>query len=106
MNYTRLKKGDRVRVIAGKDKGKVGKILKIIGEEGRVTVEKVNLLKKHQKPDQKSKGGIIEKEGSIHLSNVMYLCSKCNKNARIGIKVMDDGRKLRTCGRCNEILDI
>ncbi len=100
-----LKKGDQVRVIAGKDKGKTGKVLKTIANKDRVIVEKVNLVKKHQKPDQKSKGGIVEKEGSIHLSNLMYLCGKCNKPTRVGIKLLQDGKKARMCNKCEEILD-
>ncbi len=106
MQTARLKKGDKVKVIAGKEKDKTGKILKILKDDGRVTVEKVNLVKKHQRPDQKSKGGIVEKEGSIHISNVMFVCGKCNKTARIGMKLMDDGKKSRICGRCRETLDI
>lgn len=100
-----LKKGDQVKVIAGKDKGKTGKIVKTVADKDRVIVEKVNLVKKHQKPDQKSKGGIVEKEGSIHLSNVMYLCGKCNKPTRVGIKFLQDGKKTRVCNKCEEILD-
>jgi len=105
MVETRLKKGDTVKVIAGKEKGKTGKILSTIVDTQRVTIEKVNLLKRHKKQDAKGKGGIIEKEGSIHVSNVMYLCSKCNKGVRIGVKVMDDGKKTRVCKKCHETLD-
>lgn len=105
MQKVRLKKGDRVQVIAGKEKGKSGKILKTITEKDRVIVEKVNMVKKHQKPDQKSKGGIVEKEGAIHRSNVMYLCGKCNKTVRVGIKIMEDGKKARICNKCRETLD-
>ncbi len=100
-----LKKGDLVKVVAGKEKGKSGKILKTIADKDRVIVEKVNLVKKHQKPDQKSKGGIVEKEAAIHRSNVMYLCGKCNKAARLGIKIMEDGKKARVCNKCRETLD-
>jgi len=101
----RIKKGDTVKVIAGKEKGKTGKILSTIADRQRVIVEKVNLIKKHKKPDAKGKGGIVEKEGSIHVSNVMVLCGKCGTGVRIGYKIMDDGKKMRVCGKCHEILD-
>lgn len=105
MNTSKLKKGDSVKVIAGKEKGKTGKILKTLQEKNRVVVEKLNLVKKHQKPDAKGKGGIVEKESPIHLSNVMFLCNKCNKGVRIGYKTLDDGKKVRVCKKCQEILD-
>jgi large subunit ribosomal protein L24 len=105
MLETRLKKGDMVKVVAGKEKGKSGKILRIIGKKNRVTVEKLNFIKKHQKPDAKGKGGILQKEGPIHISNVMYLCGKCNSAVRVGYRVLVDGRKVRTCKKCNELLD-
>jgi large subunit ribosomal protein L24 len=105
MHGKALKKGDVVMVIAGKDKGKSGKILKTIREKDRVIVEKLNMVKRHQRPDAKGKGGIVEKEGSIHISNVMFLCNKCNKSVRTGFKILDDGKKARICRACNEILD-
>jgi large subunit ribosomal protein L24 len=101
----RLKKGDTVKVIAGKDKGKTGKILSTVADKGRVVVEKVNLVKRHKRPDAKGKGGIVEKEGAIHASNVMLLCSKCNKAVRVSVKTMDDGKKARVCKKCHEQLD-
>lgn len=100
-----LKKGDLVKVIAGKEKGRTGKILKTIKDKERVVVEKLNLLKKHKRPDAKSKGGIIEKEGSIHASNVLIICSKCDTGVRLGYKVLEDGKKVRVCKKCNEILE-
>jgi len=100
-----LKKGDLVKVIAGKEKGKTGKILKTISEKNRVVVEKINVVKKHKRPDAKGKGGILEKESSIHASNVMLLCSKCNTGVRIGHQVLEDGKKVRVCQKCREILD-
>jgi large subunit ribosomal protein L24 len=100
-----LKKGDLVKVIAGKEKGKTGKILKTIAEKNRVVVEKINVVKKHKRPDAKGKGGILEKESSIHASNVMLLCSKCNTGVRIGHQVLEDGKKVRVCQKCREILD-
>jgi large subunit ribosomal protein L24 len=102
---TRLKKGDTVKVIAGKEKGKTGKVLSRDLAKQRVIIEKVNLIKRHKKADAKGKGGIVEKEGSIHLSNVMYLCNKCGTGVRIGYKITEDGKKSRVCGKCHEMLD-
>jgi large subunit ribosomal protein L24 len=101
----RLKKGDTVKVIAGKDKGKTGKVLSTIADKGRVVIEKVNLIKRHKRADAKGKGGIVEKEGPIHVSNVMYLCSKCGTGVRVGHKTLDDGKKARVCAKCHELLD-
>jgi large subunit ribosomal protein L24 len=101
----RLRKGDTVKVIAGKEKGKTGKIQSTIADKQRVIIEKVNLIKRHKRPDAKGKGGIVEKEGSIHVSNVMYLCNKCNTGVRIGYKILEDGKKVRVCAKCHEILD-
>jgi large subunit ribosomal protein L24 len=101
----RLKKGDTVKVIAGREKGKTGKIQSTIVDKARVVIEKVNLIKRHKKPDAKAKGGIIEKEGPIHVSNVMYLCNKCGTGVRIGYKILEDGKKVRVCAKCHEILD-
>ena len=105
MQQMKLKKGDTVKVMAGKEKGKTGKIQSTIANKERVTIEKVNLIKKHKKADAKGKGGIVEKEGPIHISNVMYLCNKCGKGVRIGYKLLEDGKKVRVCAKCHEILD-
>ena len=105
MRGVRLKKGDRVKVVAGKEKGKSGKILKVVVEKDKVVVEKLNFVKRHQKPDAKGKGGIVEKEGPIHISNVMLLCNKCEMGVRVGHKVLEDGKKVRACTKCHEILD-
>ena len=94
-----------VKVEAGKEKGKTGKIMKIIGKEGKVIIEKVNFVKKHQKPDAKGKGGIVEKEGPLQISNVIFLCSKCDRGVKVGYKILDDGKKVRICKKCQEILD-
>jgi len=94
-----------VEVIGGREAGKTGKILKIIDEKDQVIVEKLNFMKKHQRPDARGKGGIVEKEGSIHASNVMYLCSKCNTRVRMGYRMLDDGKKVRVCKKCHDILD-
>jgi large subunit ribosomal protein L24 len=104
MSLGRLKKGDMVKVMAGKDKGKTGKILKAIPEKDKVVIEKVNLIKKHKRPDQKSKGGVVEKEASIHISKVSLLCGKCNAPARIKNRILEDGKKIRICSKCNDVI--
>jgi large subunit ribosomal protein L24 len=104
MQIKRIKKGDTVKVISGKEKGKTGKIQSVIVNKDRVVIEKVNLIKKHQKPDGKGKGGIIEKEGPIHISNVMFLCSKCRVGVKVRYKVLEDGKKVRVCAKCQEQL--
>jgi large subunit ribosomal protein L24 len=105
MQKIRLKKGDTVKVIAGREEGKTGKILKVIGEGEKVVVEKINFIKKHQRPDARGKGGIVEKEAPLKISNVMYKCNKCNAGIRIGYKILEDGKKVRICKKCGEILD-
>ena len=100
-------KNDNVKVIAGKYKGKVGKVLKVFIHNNRAIVEGVNIIKRHTKPTQKNpKGGIIEKEGPIHASNLMIICTKCNRTTRVGHKFLDDGTKVRICKHedCGEIL--
>jgi len=102
---TYLKKNDNVIVLTGKDKGKSGKILKLLKEEGKVLVEKINLVKKHSRPTQANpQGGIIEKELPIAISNVALFCKKCEKGVRIGKKLLEDGSKVRYCKKCGEIL--
>jgi large subunit ribosomal protein L24 len=101
----RIKKGDTVVILGGKSQGKQGKVMKVIHKKDRVLVERVNLIKKHQKPTQTSQGGIVEKEASIHASNVALFCPKCKKGVRIGFKFHDDGAKVRVCRRCGEELD-
>jgi len=105
MRTMHVKKGDTVQVTTGKEKGKTGKVLTIIKDKNRVVVEKMNMVKKHQRPDAKGKGGVVEKEGSIHMSNLMLMCNKCNTGVRIGFKVLEDGKKVRICKKCKEILD-
>ncbi len=104
MQGMRLRKGDTVKVIAGKEKGKTGKILRVIAEKNKIVVEKLNFVKKHQKPDAKGKGGIVEKEAPIHASNVMLFCNKCNAAVRVGHKFLEDGKKVRVCGKCHDVL--
>ncbi len=102
---TNLKKNDQVVVIAGKDRGKKGRILQIEPLKYRVLVEKVNMIKRHTKPQKDEKGGIVEKEASIHLSNVMYLEEGSDKGVRIGKKFLEDGRKVRIARGSGEVLD-
>ena len=93
-------------VISGKEKGKVGKILKVFPEKNRVIVEKVNYIKRHTRPGGKvSKGGIIEKEAPLHGSNVMLICGKCTDPVRVGTRLLDDGQRVRVCKKCGEILE-
>jgi large subunit ribosomal protein L24 len=101
-----VRRGDTVGVIAGRERGKRGKVLRVLMDKGRVLVEHVNMIKKHQRPTQKLRqGGIIEREGPLALSNVLLVCARCDKPARTGIKILADGRKVRTCKRCGEAID-
>ena len=101
-----LKKGDMVEVITGKESGKQGKVLQVLSREQRVLVEKLNMIKKHQKPNQNNKqGGIVDKEASIHISNVMLVCRHCNKVTRTGSKVLENKKKMRICKKCGESID-
>jgi len=103
---TSLLINDQVEVIAGKDKGRVGKILKIERTADRATVERINMIKKHQKPvDAQQSGGIIEREASIHISNLMLVCPECAKTVRIGKKILEDGAKVRMCKSCGATLE-
>ena len=101
-----VRRGDTVGVIAGRERGKRGKVLRVLHAEGRVLIEKINMIKKHQRPTQKLRqGGIIEREGPLALSNVLLVCGRCDKPVRTGIKVLADGRKLRVCKQCGEPVD-
>ena len=101
-----LKKDDIVQVLAGKEKGKKGKVLALFSEPGTVTIEKLNMLKRHMKSDGKSRqAGIVEKEGSIHISNVLVVCDKCGKGVRVKRKKLEDGKRVRVCRKCEEVID-
>ena len=103
MNKMHVKRGDTVQVIAGKDKGKEGKVVVAIPEENKVIVEGVAMAKRHQKARvQGQESGIINKEMPIDASNVMRVCPKCGKPARVGVKVFDDGSKAKYCKKCGE----
>jgi large subunit ribosomal protein L24 len=93
-------------VVAGKERGKKGKVLRVLPEKGRVVVERINMIKKHQRPTQKIRqGGIIEREGAIHLSNVMLVDPASDKPTRVGMKALSDGKKVRVARRSGEMLD-
>ncbi len=101
-----IRKNDKVMVIAGKEKGKIGTILKMIPQKEKAVVEKLNMVKRHTKAGPKTaKGGIIEKEAPIHISNLMLVCGKCAEETRVGKKLLEDGSKVRFCKKCGEILD-
>ena len=96
MAIAHVRKGDTVIVVAGKERGKRGRVLRVIPEKSRVVVERINMIKKHQRPTQKLRqGGIIEREGSIHLSNVMLVDPTSDKPTRIGMRALSEGRKVR-----------
>jgi len=101
-----VKKDDMVMVIAGKEKGKSGKIVRVFSDSGKVVVEGVNMVKRHTRPNRiNTEGGIVEKEAPLSGSNVQLLCSACNKPARTGMRILEDGSKVRFCKKCNEIVD-
>ncbi len=103
-----IRKNDQVQVISGSHKGKTGKVLKVLAKTGRILVEKVGLVKKHVRPDQKNpQGGFLEKESGLHYSNVLLLCPKCNRGVRHGIKQSEgSSKKIRFCKRCDGDLDL
>jgi large subunit ribosomal protein L24 len=101
----RIVKNDTVKVISGNHRGKVGKVLKVFPKRRRIIVEKVALVKRHTKPkSQQEQGGIIEKEATIHMSNVLLVCPKCSKPSRTGVSALADGSKVRVCKSCEETL--
>lgn len=101
-----VKRNDVVKVISGKEKGKTGKILKAFPEKNRVIIEHLNMIKKHTKRrSQGQGGGIIEREGTIHVSNVMLVCPSCKQATRIAKKFLEDGSKVRCCKKCGEVVD-
>lgn len=101
-----IKKNDKVIVIAGKEKGKIGAVLKVDEKKERAIVEKINMVKRHTRPGGKSaQGGIVEKEAPIHISNLMIMCDKCAEPARIAKKILEDGSKVRVCKKCHQLLE-
>lgn len=100
-----IRKGDRVRVIAGKDKGKEGKVLRSFPQKERVVVENVHMIKKHTRPSQKNpQGGIVEMEGTIHVSSVMLVCPNCSQPTRVGRR-REEGTRIRVCKACGKDID-
>jgi len=100
-----IRKGDRVVVIAGKDKGKVGEVLRVLPNKSRVLVAGANMVKRHTAPSQASAGGIVEKEAALHVSNVAHVDPKDDKPTRVGFKILEGGRKVRFAKRSGEVID-
>lgn len=101
----KVRKGDRVIVRTGRDKGKTGEILHVLTKRERVVVQGVNMVKRHTRPSQTSAGGIVEKEASIHISNVAHIDPKTSLPTRVGYKFLEDGRKVRYAKRSGEVID-
>jgi len=102
----RIHKDDKVMILVGKDKGKIGRVLRIFSKKDKVLVEKVNMIKRHTKgnPYRQQAAGIVEKEAPIAISNVQVVCNACTKATRIGYRMTEDGKKVRFCKKCNEII--
>ncbi|MEK7370214.1 MAG: 50S ribosomal protein L24 [candidate division NC10 bacterium] len=106
MAQAHVRKGDMVVVVAGKERGKRGKVLRVLPAEGRVLVERLNMMKKHQRPTQKLRqGGIIEREAPLHLSNVMLVDPRTDTPTRVGVRLLTDGKKARIAKKSGEIID-
>ncbi|MDD4635222.1 MAG: 50S ribosomal protein L24 [Dehalococcoidales bacterium] len=102
----KIKKNDTVLVTASKDKGKKGKVRQVITRDGQLMVDGINMVKKHARPTKQARqAGIIERESPMDISNVMYLCDKCHKPVRLGYRKLDDGKKVRYCKSCKEVVD-
>ena len=104
-NKLKIRKGDRVKVIAGRSKGKIGDVLRVIAADQRVVVSGVNVIKRHTKPSRTEQGGIIEREAAIHVSNVALLDPKSEKPTKVGFKFLEDGRKVRFARASGETID-
>ena len=101
----KIRKDDMVYVISGKDKGKTGKVLKVLPKKGRALVENVNFIYKHMRPTQQhQQGGFIQREGPIEITNLQVICNKCSKPTRIEFSILEDGRKVRVCKKCGEVM--
>ena len=101
----KIRKGDRVQVVSGNDRGRTGRVLTVIPEKNRIIVENVNMITKHQRATQSLRQpGIIQREGTIHMSNVLPICPECDEPTRVGFTEVE-GRKMRRCGRCGEIFE-
>jgi large subunit ribosomal protein L24 len=105
MQKCRIKKNDMVMVVAGRERGKTGKVLHVLPDAGKATVERLNIVKRHSKPrGAASPGGIVEKEAPIAISNLMFFCERCNAPVRVGYKIAADKSKTRLCRNCHEPL--
>ena len=104
---TPIRKNDSVVVTTGKDRGKRGRVVRVVPDKNRVIVEGVNLIKRHTKanPQRSIKGGVVEREASLHASNVQLVCPECGKPTRIGKQILGDGRKVRVCRKCEGVVD-
>ena len=104
---TPIRKNDNVVVITGKDRGKRGRVLKVLPEKNRLIIEGVNVIKRHTKPNpgRNIKGGLVEREAPLHASNVQIVCPECGKATRIGRRILGDGRKVRICRKCEGVVD-
>ncbi len=102
-----IKRDDQVKVIAGKDRGKTGKVRRVFPAENRAIVENVNFIKRHTRPNPQRnvKGGIVEREAPIHLSNLMVICRECGEPTRVGFSILSDGKKVRVCKSCGGTID-
>ena len=101
-----IKKDDKVKIVTGKETGKIGKVLKVNRKKERILIENINIIKRHTRPSAQNKqGGIVESEAPIHWSNVMLMCSKCLTPVRIKLQRLEDGKKKRVCRKCNELID-
>jgi large subunit ribosomal protein L24 len=105
----RIRKGDTVEVIAGKDLGRRGEVVRVLPKDDRVVVNQINIVKRHTRPRQGPGGqvqqGILEKEAPLHLSNVMLVCTQCSKRTRVGFRINEEGRKVRFCKKCQQDID-
>jgi large subunit ribosomal protein L24 len=104
---TPIRKNDQVLVTTGKDRGKKGRVIRVVPEKNRLIVEGVNLIKRHTRPNpaKNIKGGVVQREASLHASNVQLVCPECGAQTRIGHRVLDDGRKVRICRKCGGVVD-
>jgi large subunit ribosomal protein L24 len=102
-----VRKNDTVEVLSGKDRGKRGRVLRVLPERERAIVERMNMLKRHTRPNPQRniKGGLVEREASLHVSKLMIVCPECNKTTRVRHRVLSDGRKVRTCVGCDGVID-
>jgi large subunit ribosomal protein L24 len=102
----KIRKDDTIVIIAGKDSGKKGKVRRVLPNEDRVTVEGLNMIKRHSRARRAARqAGIIELEAPVHVSNVMLVCEKCGKPTRVSFRFLDDGKKVRICSSCREVID-